>query len=355
MTPVASPRETDVADVIRQRWFEQFWVISLATLVLFSVLFAIHLHIPKGADGQPTYIALFFKEAAFACLVAFFLNVSIEWVNRKRHHLQEEKLVQHLDEKHKERQDELLKSLDERHAQSSHALLKDVFRTVYERNIEPGVFKVVDNHVLRRDVMRKGYQLTLKISPPTDQGTVANSSELVDLTFQIEFEVVNLRQVEIDTLLLGATIDVVPAHDSRCRFVRAEIGGKVFESEVLDGHTTFDEDESLRTLRITGNMKPAESVKVVLIYTKVAPRNYSEVICSTVQMDGLKLDVYLEDESLSVHAISLHPEDAVSTENSVFRRHSSWKIPHAILPGQGAVLFWHPRRAGGSNDKATTP
>lgn len=108
-------------------------------------------------------------------------------------------------------------------------------------------------------------------------------------------------------------------------------------------------------LRITGNMKPAESIKVVLIYTKVAPRNYSEVICSTVQMDGLKLDVYLEDESLSVHAISLHPEDAVSTENSVFRRHASWKIPHAILPGQGAVLFWHPRRSARSNDKASTP
>jgi hypothetical protein len=191
--------------------------------------------------------------------------------------------------------------------------------------------------------MRKGYQLTLKISPAALQDD-GQTVDLVDLTFLIEFEVVNLRQVPIDTLLLGAIIDVVPAHESRCRFVKAEIGGLSHEGEALDRHTSFDEGESLRTLRITGNMKPAESIKVSLTYTKVAPKNYSEVICSTVQMDGLKLDVYLEDDSLAVHAISLHPEDAVASENSVFRRHSSWKIHHAILPGQGAVLFWHPRR-----------
>lgn len=356
MAPPESPTDRHDQDSNQPRWFEQFWVISLATFLLFSLLFAMYLHIPKGTDSQPTYIALFFKEAAFACLVAFFLNVSIEWVNRKRHQLQEEKLVQHLDMKHKERQDELLKSLDERHSQSSLALLKDVFRTVYERNIEPGVFKVVDNHVLRRDVMRKGYRVTLKISPSARQGsgqcTVQGANELVDLTFQIEFEVVNLRQIDIDTLLLGAMIDVVPSHDSMCRFVKAEVGGQSYEAEALERYTTFDEDESLRTLRITGCMKPAEAIKVMLIYTKVAPRNYSEVICSTVQMDGLKLDVYLEDETLAVHAISLHPEDAVATENALFRRHSSWKIPHAILPGQGAVLFWHPRRSAGSNQHA---
>lgn len=341
--PAASDHREELVSL--PRWFEQFWVISFANLLLFSALFATYLHIPKGADAQPTHLALFLKEAAFACLVAFFLNVSIEWVNRKRHQLQEEKLVRHLDMKHKERQDELLKSLDERHTQSSLALLKDVFRTVYERNIEPGVFKVVDNHVLRRDVMRKNYQLALKISPIADLGESGGTHDLVDLTFQIEFDVVNLRQIAIDSLLLGATIDVLPSHDSRCRFMKAEIGGVIHEGEALDRHTIFDEEESLRTLRITGNLKPAESVKVILIYSKVAPKNYSEVICSTVQMDGLKLDVYLEDDSLAVHAISLHPEDAVATENSVFRRHSSWKIPHAILPGQGAVLFWHPRRS----------
>ena len=64
----------------------------------------------------------------------------------------------------------------------------------------------------------------------------------------------------------------------------------------------------------------------------------------TVQMDSFYLETFCNDPGLSVLAMSLHPEPEFRTPHPVNAAFTNWTIDHAILPGQGIVVFWHPRR-----------
>ncbi|HEY4072672.1 MAG TPA: hypothetical protein VGM52_06170 [Herbaspirillum sp.] len=322
----------------KPKFFENFFVVSILTLLVAVLLLYVSHIFEENTEPIEKLVSVVTKEAGFACLVAFFLNLSIEWINRYRHSEQATTLVRLLDEKHQERMEMLLKELDKKYNETSKKLLKDVFQTVYERYIEKGIFKVIDDHVLKKDVMRKGYKMTMKLEQ------IPNENDLIGLTFYIHYKLVNLTDQPIEDVLLGVLIDVTPQHEDKCKFVTARIGDTEYSEEKLVALTTRDEVNAQWTLKISGRVEKGETLPVSLEYKKVGPRNYSEVMCTTVQMDSLEIEVLSLDGSLSVNAVSLHPENEVLTSPESMQNLKTWKIEHAILPGQGAIVFWHPQR-----------
>jgi len=353
-----------------KKLYEKFWFISVVSLILAWSLIQLHHRWEHSVDPDLHLMGLIAKEAGFACLVAFFLNLSIEWINRRRHADHEESLVKIIDQKHQERIElllsnlrsehdkllrdlsvdleakhkthttELLLNLDRKYNETNTKLLKDVFQTVYERYIEPGVFKIIDTHVLKKDVMRKGYKASLTIRQLEGE----NPDSLVVLCFADSYEVVNLTDKIINVPLIGTMIDITPAYEDKCKFVSAIIDGTHFDAAALSKNIVQDDEQALWKLVLMGEIPPRGSVKVSLQYSKVGPKTYSEVICTTVQMDSLEMEIFSHDPQLSVYAVSLHPDDADHLPHPLNPEHTSWKINHAILPGQGIVVFWHPRR-----------
>lgn len=297
-------------------------------------------HVPVGEHGNAALhiLGIVLKESGFAVLVAFFLNLSVEWVNRRRHADQEAHLIAAIDAKHEARTNSLVERLNNKYDETSKNLLRNVFQTVYERYIESSVFEQIDKHVLRKDVMRKHYRLAMEIS------RIPAEPELVALKLYISYDIVNLTDRPVENVLLGALIDVDPKHMEKCQFARASIGNKEYGAEELEGYKTVVADGTQWLLQVRGEIAPQQHLHVELEYCKVGPAEYSEAICTTVQMDGLELEVVNIDESLIVDTASLHPEDVIKTSQRGERYKTAWKIPHAILPGQGAIIFWHPAR-----------
>jgi hypothetical protein len=329
--PASKPKE----------WFEKFWLISIISLSLGVILISLSYWIGDGAQGVQKVASITLKEAGFASLITFFLNISVEWINRRRHTEETELLAQHVDESHRKRLSELLSQLDDKYEATSKALLKDVFQTVYQRNIHEGIFKIIDEHILKRDYMRRNYKCSMTIAPPTNNGP----EDYVEVKFQVSYDAVNLTKKEIDVTLAGAIIDIAPRHEDHCKFLCLKIDDECIEGDALDALITKDESKSLRILRRTGKIKANGSARIYLEYKRVAPNDNSEVICSTVPMDSLECDVLLKDISLSVAAASLHPEDERESSAPGRPEFISWRIDHAILPGQGVVIYWHPKRA----------
>jgi hypothetical protein len=354
----------------KKSFYENMFLMTLLFGLISVVLLYLHHRWSHSPDSDLVFISEICKEAGFAVLVAVVLNISIEGVNRRRHHDLETSLAQSIDKMHEQRitavleqlrgeHDSLLKELgeeleakhsvhraslladlDTKYNETSTNLLKDVFRTVYERYIEPGVFQVIDNHVLKKEVMRKAFRAELAMRPLGGD----NPDQLIKLGYSQSYTVVNLTDRKIITDLIGATIDVTPAYEGECRFSYAKIGVKEFSAEEIARSVVKDDQNALWTIRISGELQPREKIDVSLGYSKVAPATYSEVILTTVQMDSLELETICFMDELDVSAVSLHPDDAERMPNSILEESMSWKINHSILPGQGIVVFWHKKR-----------
>lgn len=330
-------------DVPHASWYHNFWAVSFFTLALALLLLLLYSHVSNQQTPEYKYLGVVLKEAGFACFVAFFLNLSVEGMTRSRHAKQQAAVVKSIDEKHQQRINEMLTLLDSKHRQASKDLTKNLFRTVYERNIDDQVFRVVENHLLKKNLMRRDYKISMSIRPISEEGD-APIADLVSLNFDIRYVLENISEVKVETVLLAALIDVSPDHEDKCQFTSATIGTNTFSKDELETSVTKDDVNACWTLKLSGPIEAGESLPISLSYKKVGPRNYCEVVCTTVQMDCLAADVLTMDPDLSVNAVSLHPENEVRVSPEERPEYTEWRINHAILPGQGIVIFWHPRR-----------
>ncbi|PJJ20088.1 hypothetical protein CLU90_3320 [Janthinobacterium sp. 67] len=354
-----------------KRMHERFWFVQVVTLVLALPLLCLHHRWEHAADSDLVFLSIVAKEAGFAALVAFMLNLSVEWINRRRHADQEVSLVKLIDEKHQERLAELLRDLrtehstqlatlgselekkreaqtvtlladlDKKYNETSTKLLKNVFQTVYERYIEPDVFKFIDTHILRRDIMRKGYTSSLTIRPMEQP----NPENFVNLQFANSYKVINLTGNDLeDEAIISTIIDITPGYEDYCKFISASIDGKQIASDLLSESMIRSEEGAYCRLIVRGKVPKDKPVHVEIQYNKVGPRNFSEVICTTVQMDSFTMETVCHDPGLAIFAMSLHPESEVPQFDPINPEIKRWRMEHAIVPGQGIVVFWHPKR-----------
>jgi hypothetical protein len=333
------------------RWYEQFkfvcFLIGLVAVLLLAIHWILITYSPKHIADS--YISFLFKEAGMAGLIALFLHVSIEWITRRREQLHRSALISSLEEKHQQTSNALLIALDEKHRSTSAKLLDDVnqqlFRTVYKRNIAPAVFEQVEKHLLRSDIMRKDFSAYFEIRPFIDPQTKA-STQFVELYFCNEYVVQNLTDSPIEAEVVRAIVDVTPIYRDQCYLKQITLGEETIDKEALIGKGYVQQVENRNLIKayikrtIVGN----DAMRVRFEYVKLAPIDYSEIVITTLPMDGLVLEVNNPTGSFTIGAVSLHPEDAMLLTPEDRQHLQKWKIDHAILPGQGIALMWHPNK-----------
>ncbi|MES2973191.1 MAG: hypothetical protein V4757_06260 [Pseudomonadota bacterium] len=317
---------------VAARWYEDIRPISCAIATASVVCLAVHWGLDQYASAPVarSLISYLLKDAGIAGLVALFLNLTIEWVNRK---------------KHADHQQSLLTALETKHEESSKKLLEDVnkqlFRTVYKRNIDPAVFNQVEKHLLLADVMRRDFRASFKLKKFMDPDS-GGPTEFAELDVIYDFRVFNLTDKPVTCPVAKALVDVTPKYREFCRFKRITVGGEVFENDLLAKYVDDVPDRNFIVLLLPKAIPPNDSIPVRIEYKKLAPLDYSELVVTTLPMDGLTIEVSDPHEMFTVEAISLHPEDE-RRDTPLDQKHlARWSMDQAFLPGQGMVMMWHP-------------
>lgn len=325
----------DGQPITAPNWFENFKTVSFILFGFSLGCLILHWALSEFFSSQvknslPNFLL---KEAGMAGLIALFLNLSIEWINRKRHASHQEALLSKLDSKHEETSKKLLLDVN-----------KQLFKTVYERNIDEHVFDQVEEHLLRAKTMRKGFATLFKLTRFVDPAT-NNSTEFVQLECCNDYQLSNLTDKPIKVFVVKALVDVTPKYRQHCKFHRVSIGDDVIEGAELDKMVETVDGRNFILLKIEREVPPNDSVPVRVEYKKLAPIDYAEIVVTTIPMDGLILEVIDPLECFTVEAVSLHPEDETLRTPSDQKYLRRWHIEHAILPGQGIVMLWHPNGA----------
>ncbi|UCU94452.1 hypothetical protein [Hydrogenophaga taeniospiralis] len=334
-----------MASTSQLKWYENFKHVSWVLLVSSLIFLSLHWFIEEHSTYGKSLASYLFKDAGIAGLIALILNLSIEWINRKRHQSHQDTLINELQQKYQSITDKLLSDLEQKHQSTSAELLsgvtKKLFQTVYERNVDPEVFRQVDMHLLKAESMRRAFHADFKLrrflDPATNQAT-----NFVVLDFCNDFKVVNLTSRVIEADVAKALVDVTPQYKDHCYFKRVTIDGQEFSRQSLAtlGHTTTD--NNYLTLSIKQNIQPGDIKTVRIEYTKLAPLDYNEIVVTTIPMDGISLTVSDPEEFFTVSAVSLHPANEKQITPKDQRHLCRWEIESAILPGQGILMLWHP-------------
>ncbi len=318
-------------------WYENFPVVSAVILVVSLVFLGLHwwTKTPATSKEEDSLLNFVLKEVGFAGLVAFILNLSIEWVNRKRHAGHQESLLARLEIKHEQTSAKLLKDVNEH-----------LFKTIYERNIDPSVFQQVEEHLLRAKVMRKEFIASFKITRFSKPGDKL-AERYVRIDFCNSYRIFNLTDKPIEVDVAKAIVDVTPNFKEDCYFKRVTLGAEELNRGALKEADCIKEmpNRNFITLHVKRTIPPADSLPVTVEYTKLAPLDYSEIVLTTVPMDGLMLEISDPEETFTTEALSLHPESENLLTPPDQKHLRKWKIDQAILPGQGIVMLWHPTEA----------
>ncbi len=324
------------------KWYENFKIVNWVILLASSFCLIVHWLISRNFDAEisRSLLNVVLEELGLAGLIALILNLSIEWVNRKRHEHHQHSLLDELDIKHQETTIDLLKRSEEQQKETAKSLLIDVdkalFNRVYKRNIDESVFQQIEKHLLRADIMRRNFRshFTVRLFPKDEN--------LAVVEYVNDYRVFNVTNKPVNVSVVKAVVDVTPKYRGECKFTRITIGDEIFTEEQLVALVKEDDSRSFISLTIEKSVPPNDSIPVRIEYIKLAPADYVEVVITTVPMDGLHIAVTDPSEKFTIQAVSLHPESERPLTPNDRAVHKEWIIENAILPGQGIALLWHP-------------
>lgn len=327
---------TSVAKLKELKWYEQFkivnGVLAVASLFLLVIYWSVNEHVSSERGGVlVTFLAFLAKEVGMAGLIALFLNLSIEWVNRSRHYSQQSLLLEALEQKHRETSEILLNNVN-----------KQLFETIYKRNVDSDVFSQVEEHLLKADTMRREFSAAFTLQPFFYEG---RQTEFVKLRFRNSYKVCNLTKDPVFAPVVRIVLDVTPCFAEHSKFKRIKVGKEILSESDLKGVVRSIPDRDFISIVVEREVPPMGELPIEIEYEKLAPLNYVEIVTTTVAMDGLNIEIIDQSEFFTVDAISLHPVDERRKTPIGNPVSSQWILDKPILPGQGIVLLWHPKNA----------
>jgi hypothetical protein len=282
-------------------WYENFFVVEGLIFIFSSICLIAYSQLAPKDNAPPDMYLIFLKELGFAGIVAFILNISIEWVNRRRH----EKFT--------------------------HALNRNIFKTVYGRNIDKKIIDQIEKNILKCDVYRKNYLIEIRLD------ICKTDPSKLKFHFFNSYDAINIGPKKSRIHILKAEIDLENPDSDKLE--KVEIDGKI-----QDINKISTQSNGLMHISIEADIEPNHQTRVCVTYVKNLPIQSSEAIITTFPMDGMKLTVSDPNETFEVGAISLHPEDAnFENENNSRNDHKKWSLDCGITPGQGMLLHWKPK------------
>ena len=277
----------------------------LICLVSIILLVASHYWIPDNVFKMLAH------ELGVAGIVAVILVFTIETFTRERHRLAA---------------DDLLASIN-----------KNLFHAIYKRYIPEPVFEEVEKCVMRCSVYREAHELDYTIDdlPPTADEALRSSH--FQCTAQTSYKLSNLLdQDTTHDITIKIERPLESKYDALCTINELTVNGvTVPESELMACITRTDQHVVLcKKIELPARGKVDVSTKSTLLKKKTD----SEIWCSRLPSDGLKLTVSTPSKGLMVKASANHSERLkVQLDNQVTRK---WVLDFGIFPHQSIIFWW---------------
>jgi hypothetical protein len=277
------------------------------------------------------------QEAAAACLVAFFLGLSVEYFNQRRHTEQSE-LVR--------------KELDVQRTRIMEQINENILKTIYKRNIPAPIFEHVERFLLRSDFLRRNYSVDLTL----ERTALEDGQVRARLTIDQRFDMWNLTDSSA-TYQAQSIINADPrsagrSAGARMRFISAEFVTYTNNGVQIGTATAFRGNDLLH--RVKPSLDGASQVfthhvevprggyvSVVLSHEAIQALDGADMLCCLTPADGMSITILTPRKDFGVDVVSMHPEDAILMRpRNGFSR--TWQSRHPIFPGQDVSYQWYP-------------
>lgn len=281
-----------------------------AIIFLVAVLLVTGSHYQWWPVGVVTVLA---KEIGFAAIVSLFLVGTIETFSRERHRLAAEELLMKIN--------------------------KDLFLAIYKRYVPEKVFEEVEKCVMLCSVYRTCHELDYTIDDFPNGTTNELKNNYFQCTAQTNYKLANvLDQATQHDVMVIIERPIDSRFDGLCIFNELTIGGLALSREELAGCRS--ETESHFILRKKIDLQARQVIDISTKSTLLKKRTDSEIWCSRLPSDGLKLTVSTPSKGLLVKAFANHSEELkISLDNPVTKK---WTLDFGIFPHQSIIFWWQP-------------
>jgi hypothetical protein len=295
---------------VNEKFYQNFTIVNLA--ILLASIFLLFLYWVLHEYFEPTiknsYFALICKEIGMAGLIALILNISIEFVNRKKHNEDKEELIS--------------------------LISKELFKAVYGRNIDKSIVTQLDNYLFSSMCIRRGYRNLIQLNMVS-----GGDNSMATFTSSVSYLIENVTSKRVSIPLVKCVIDSVDSNGFNS-FKKMSINGKDFLGDDLAQYINPSADKRVTNLFYEDYLEPKSSIEVSYEFERLVHARSSEAIVTTIPMDSFELNVIDKNESFKIDAFSLHPlDEALVIDNGVLKE---WRINDSIIPGQGFLLIWEP-------------
>lgn len=276
------------------------------------------------SDPLVKAVAVFFKELGLAAMVAVMINFSIEAFNRKRHDREKRDLIETINSAHTSQREEQIKAINEK-----------IFQTVYERNIPSGLFKVIEEQVLRSNFIRPESAYLLRIEPCDE--------EHAKIIFRHTYKIKNVNSTQA-AYSMAAGFDVIKSLSDKYEIRTFQAGKAKLEGEKLIAEK-IDKTEVHEwwSLKLEQLVDPEETIECIVEFVRISPKVGKEAICSMLPTERMSIQVIDRECMLSVRAMTLHPRMEVVKQIDEAGGFYHWELDGALFPGQGFLVDWRPR------------
>lgn len=267
-----------------------------------------------------TTYALFFKELAFAIIIAVIISIAIEMVARA----------------------EFNEAIDKR----MEDFQKHVFLHTYGRNISPALIGEIDIAIFQANFMRRNHRLVYRMKVIKTSELDPDDKDLPDISVVIcdvdmSYEVENISASILD-YPIKMEVEKPPFEKlkrfTKIRSISINVGEPADE-EINFDNLAGDTGSLMQFEKNIAGIEPGAKIFVKGSWRMIKSLDDSEVWRSILPSDGMTLCVNLPKEAKVFGAHSLH-RLPINTVRDGSDDYCEWRIPQAVLPYQGIIFWW---------------
>ncbi len=266
------------------------------------------------------YAGIFIKELGFALIIAYFLTIGIEALQRDSHN------------KHVSGQIDRIK--------------RDVFEAVYSTRQDRNLVALLESEIFNQPFFRQAYSVNVTMTL-LDRDIECNSESKVQLDIQCEFYAANRTNVTRDFHFRAFVERPFEEDDDVARLTFLKLGEQYFDSEreLSEVDQRKPDTPDFRHYEWSATVARGESIHVVSKY-RLVKRARDYLVWQVLDAaDGLRIDVTLPEPGLlRIFGDAIHPcQDRLQKIGGHEEDHTfSLRVDQPLLPHNGVQIWWGP-------------
>ena len=295
-------------------------------------------------DRAPFYAALF-RDLGFAVLIAFVISLLVDQAAHMEQNSFFETAVNQIRSEHAQ----IIEKFRSDHVSFVDQISKNVFLSVLKKKLPDEISNIAIDILVGQQYIRKDLYLKYTIDMLEEPG-FQESHRYVSVKGHLSYRYVNITEGEVRVNInLFLPMPADPAIRHRLTIDRVMLGEReLSRSEIQEGDSRISDSETDKRATWPVTLGVGQTLAVGLDYSLVKEVSDSDCWTSLAPTSGGQYEVRvnvgnLEGGGDALHSGSLIPADGSPTGIRLGGG-CLFNFERALLPFQGVLLWWRPRR-----------